>query len=86
MPTALKAPYLLRTRGIELLVMFFHISGALVKDAQMKPGNAGTVVYIACDDCALELSRVEVAGGRVPKSSPLAFTDTAGMPLTQKGM
>ncbi|MBK8956169.1 MAG: VOC family protein [Saprospiraceae bacterium] len=42
-----------------------NISGALVKMKDMKPGTGGTLVYFACDDCALEESRVEKAGGKV---------------------
>lgn len=48
-----------------------NISGALVKMEDMKPGTGGTLVYFACDDCAIEESRVENAGGKVlqPKMS-----------------
>jgi uncharacterized protein len=48
-----------------------NISGALVKTSQMGPGNGGTVVYLTCDDCSVEESRVENAGGKVlqPKMS-----------------
>lgn len=42
-----------------------NISGALVKMKGMKPGNGGTLVYFTCDDCSVEESRVENAGGRV---------------------
>jgi len=42
-----------------------NISGALCKTDYMKPGNNGTIVYFACDDCAIELSRVEKAGGKL---------------------
>jgi len=42
-----------------------NISGALVKMEQMKPGTGGTLVYFACDDCAVEESRIEAAGGKV---------------------
>jgi uncharacterized protein len=42
-----------------------NISGALVKEKSMSPGNGGTLVYFACDDCAVEESRVEKAGGKV---------------------
>ena len=40
-------------------------SGALVKSAMFKPGSGGTLVYFSCDDCALEISRVALAGGKV---------------------
>lgn len=48
-----------------------NISGALVKMQDFKPGAGGTLVYLACDDCAEEESRVEKAGGKVlqPKMS-----------------
>lgn len=48
-----------------------NISGALVKTSMMKAGTGGTVVYFACDDCAVEENRVENAGGKVlqPKMS-----------------
>lgn len=42
-----------------------NISGALVKMQGMKPGTGGTLVYFACDDCSLEESRIEKAGGKV---------------------
>ncbi len=41
------------------------ISGALCKMSDMKPGGGGTLVYFACDDAAVEISRVEAAGGKV---------------------
>lgn len=40
-------------------------SGSIVKSNMFKPGPGGTLVYFACDDCAVELSRVEAAGGKV---------------------
>ncbi|QIL82552.1 VOC family protein [Diaphorobacter sp. HDW4A] len=30
-------------------------------------GGVGTLVYFACDDCAVEQSRVEAAGGKIHK-------------------
>lgn len=45
-----------------------NISGALVKMEDMNPGAGGTMVYFACDDCVVEESRVEKAGGRVLQS------------------
>jgi len=42
-----------------------NISGALCKTSQMKPGTGGTLAYFACDDCAVETSRVVAAGGQV---------------------
>tara|TARA_R110000850_G_scaffold80862_1_gene173466 strand:+ start:6038 stop:6430 length:393 start_codon:yes stop_codon:yes gene_type:complete len=48
-----------------------NISGALVKMEEMRPGSGGTMVYFACDNCSLEESRVDKAGGKVlqPKMS-----------------
>ena len=40
-------------------------SGALVKLDVAKPGIGGTLVYFDCREIDEELSRVEVAGGRV---------------------
>jgi uncharacterized protein len=42
-----------------------NISGALCKTSEMKPGAGGTLVYFTCEDCAIETSRVEAAGGQV---------------------
>jgi predicted enzyme related to lactoylglutathione lyase len=42
-----------------------NIGGALCKTSEMKPGAGGTLVYFTCEDCAIESSRVEIAGGRV---------------------
>ncbi|WP_316744304.1 VOC family protein [Pedobacter antarcticus] len=41
------------------------ISGALVKSSMAGLGTGGTLIYFECDDCALEISRVEAAGGKV---------------------
>jgi len=41
------------------------ISGAIVKSAMFKPGAGGTLNYFSCADCAVEISRVEAAGGKV---------------------
>src|SRR5688500_2190000 len=40
-------------------------SGALVKSAMFKPGGGGTMIYFGCDDCAVEISKVAAAGGKV---------------------
>ena len=45
-----------------------NISGALCKTSEMKPGTGGTLVYFTCDDCSVEESRVEGAGGQVLQS------------------
>jgi predicted enzyme related to lactoylglutathione lyase len=50
-------------------------SGALVQVEGFKPGPGGTLVYFACENCAVEESRVTAFGGRVhrPKISIGAF-------------
>lgn len=45
-----------------------NISGALIKMKDMRPGVGGTLVYFTCDDCSVEESRVESAGGNVLQS------------------
>ncbi len=60
--------------------------GALVKLEYAQPGPGGAMVYFSCDDCAIEASRVEAAGGSIvrPKFSigdhgfVSLFTDTEG--------
>lgn len=42
--------------------------GALVKLEYASPGPGGSMVYFACDDCAVEEARVEAAGGSVVRS------------------
>ncbi len=42
-------------------------SGTLVKMEGVPSGGGGTLVYFACDDCAVEQTRVEAAGGQVFK-------------------
>ena len=42
--------------------------GMLVKMDGVPSGGGGTLVYFACDDCAVEQSRVEGAGGRIHKA------------------
>ena len=39
--------------------------GALVALPHASPGPGGTMVYFTCEDAAIELSRVEAAGGSV---------------------
>lgn len=41
------------------------MSGMLVKSDNLKPGPGGTLNYFACEDCAVEISRVPEAGGQV---------------------
>ena len=42
-------------------------SGSLVQMPGVPSGGSGTIIYFACDDCAVEESRVEAAGGRIFK-------------------
>ncbi|MGY4515908.1 VOC family protein [Lysobacter sp. HA18] len=41
--------------------------GALVRYEGLKAGGASTIVYFRSEDCAVEASRVEAAGGRLQK-------------------
>lgn len=50
------------------------VSGALVQTKETRinnPANLSTIVYFPCNDCSIEESRVEKAGGKVtcPKMS-----------------
>jgi predicted enzyme related to lactoylglutathione lyase len=49
----------------------YGAGGALVKREGANPGAGGTVVYFGVEDCSIEESRVEKAGGKVinPKMS-----------------
>ncbi len=42
--------------------------GALVKMKDMKAGGSNIIIYFVCEDCAVEESRVEAAGGKVCQS------------------
>lgn len=42
-------------------------AGALVHVEGFPVGANSTLVYFSCDDCAVEASRVEAAGGRVQR-------------------
>lgn len=42
-------------------------SGALCHMDGVKGGAGGTMIYFACDDCGVEASRIESAGGRIEK-------------------
>ncbi|MCM2372726.1 VOC family protein [Aporhodopirellula aestuarii] len=46
-------------------------SGALCKMEGFKCGGSGTIVYFSCEDCGVESSRIEAAGGKVhmPKTA-----------------
>ena len=39
--------------------------GALVELEHARPGPGGSMVYFACDDCAVEEARVSAAGGSI---------------------
>jgi predicted enzyme related to lactoylglutathione lyase len=43
-------------------------AGALVKMEGVKAGGNSTIVYFITDDCAVEASRVEAAGGKIMKT------------------
>ncbi|QYJ76723.1 MULTISPECIES: VOC family protein [Shewanella] len=45
----------------------YGASGALVHMPGFEAGGNSTLVYFACDDCALEESRVAAAGGTVQR-------------------
>ena len=49
----------------------YGAGGALSKSPHARPGVGGTIVYFNSEDCAVEESRVEAAGGQVvrPKFS-----------------
>lgn len=49
----------------------YGAGGALVKSEYSRPGAGGTMLYFSVDDCAVEESRVALAGGKVvrPKFS-----------------
>lgn len=42
-----------------------NISGALCKTSDFKPGMGGTLAYFHSLDCAIEIARVEQAGGSI---------------------
>lgn len=57
--------------GLQMLAFPMETSatgaaGALVK-MEGAPSQTGTLVYFACDDCAVEQARVAAAGGKVFK-------------------
>ncbi len=45
----------------------YGAAGALVKMDGFEAGGNGTLVYFACQDCAVEEARVAAAGGSVVK-------------------
>ncbi|HXH71194.1 MAG TPA: VOC family protein [Mariprofundaceae bacterium] len=46
----------------------YGVSGTLVKMDGVCPGGNSTLVYFACDDCAVEAGRIEAAGGQIHRS------------------
>lgn len=46
-------------------------SGAICRMDGVKGGGGSTMVYFSCDDCGVEASRIEAAGGKLqqPKNS-----------------
>ena len=64
----------LETPGDEIQMMAFPMdmaswgaSGALCKMADMPAGGNSVMVYFSCQDCGVEASRVEAAGGKLIK-------------------
>jgi predicted enzyme related to lactoylglutathione lyase len=49
----------------------YGAAGALVKAPYAKPGPGGTQIYFSVEDCAVQQSRIEAAGGQLirPKFS-----------------
>ena len=45
-----------------------NAAGALVKMDGVCAGMGGTMIYFQCEDCSVEESRVEAAGGKVHQS------------------
>jgi hypothetical protein len=43
-------------------------AGALVKMERIKPGGNSTIIYFGSEDCGVEESRIENAGGKVIQS------------------
>ncbi|MGE5356450.1 MAG: VOC family protein [Deltaproteobacteria bacterium] len=63
-----------------------NISGALVKTSSVKPGSGGTLIYFTCEDCAVEISRVEAAGGKViDEKYPIGEHGFCGICLDTEG-
>jgi len=55
----------MRMMAFPMQVTAAGAAGALVKMDGAAPGGGGTLVYLRCDDCAVELARVEAAGGKI---------------------
>lgn len=45
----------------------YGATGALVKMEHVIAGGGGTLVYFACDDCAIEAERAKAAGGSIQR-------------------
>ena len=72
----LKVPEDPEAGGLEMLAFpgdmeRYGANGALCRVPGVPSGPGGTLVYFACEDCAVEAGRVEAAGGRIhrPKMS-----------------
>ena len=46
----------------------YGATGALVKMEHVIAGGGGTLVYFACDDCAIEAERAKAAGGSIQRT------------------
>lgn len=46
----------------------YGATGALVKMDDMPAGGNSTMIYFSCEDCSVEESRVEAAGGSIQQS------------------
>ncbi|WP_447871819.1 VOC family protein [Serratia fonticola] len=62
----------LETEGMEYLMFPYQeggggSGGALVKMAGVPVGAGGTMVYLSCEDCAVEESRIVPNGGEILK-------------------
>lgn len=60
------------TGGMEMLSFPMDMDapgagGMLVRMDGVPSGGSGTLIYFGCEDCAVEQSRVEAAGGQVHK-------------------
>jgi len=58
----------MQMRGFPADMQSHGTGGALVKTEGMKPGGSNVVLYFGCEDCSVEESRVESAGGKVVQS------------------
>ena len=56
-----------RMRAFEDDFVSHGAAGALVQMEHASPGPGGSMVYFTCDDCAIELGRVEAAGGSIAR-------------------